>query len=239
MWRDCADQLNPFVMCRMIYLIMLLPGDLPGAQQDCHSFLRQQKPLLFACTAKLSVGKRQPIQSQNVCSYFVTTGEVFGTEVAPILKKLFSRWRATWTTSKVHTVEAAHCRDIFAAASQQKGKSPGSSGRPWGGLPYIYICIYMYIYICIYICIYIYVNINIYVYIYICIYICIYIYVYIYVYIYIYIYLSYKLYCRSRISFRCMKVNATDGLLLLVDKFEKACQGHVAGRVVGLLDCRL
>lgn len=41
-------------MCRMICLIMLLPGDVPGAQQDCHSFLRQQKPLLFASTAKLS-----------------------------------------------------------------------------------------------------------------------------------------------------------------------------------------
>ena len=29
------------------------------------------------------------------------------------------------------------------------------------------------------------------------------------------------------------------GLILLVDKFEKACHGHVAGRVVGLLGCRL
>ena len=46
-------------------------------------------------------------------------------------------------------------RDIFTAASQQKGRSPGSSGRPWGGyhifkyinICFIYICIYIYIYI--------------------------------------------------------------------------------------------
>jgi len=43
----------------MICLIKLLPGDVPGAQQDCHSFLHQQKPLLFASTAKLSTQDRK------------------------------------------------------------------------------------------------------------------------------------------------------------------------------------
>ena len=54
MWHDCADHPNPFVMCRIICLMMPLPGDVPGAQQDCHSFLHQQKPLPFVSTAKLS-----------------------------------------------------------------------------------------------------------------------------------------------------------------------------------------
>ena len=68
------------------------------------------------------VGTRQPIQSQNVYPYFVTTGQVFGIEVAPILKKPSSRWHRYLGHVKgpQHGNRSLSETYIFAAASQQK-----------------------------------------------------------------------------------------------------------------------